>query len=56
MVDLLTVECISGSAWMEESNVRVASHAGFGVLLSTSEGRAIVNAMKSELPCAPCPL
>jgi hypothetical protein len=56
MMDLLAGERISGRAWMEESNVRVARHAGFGVLLSTSEGRAIVNVMKSGLPRAPCPL
>jgi hypothetical protein len=49
-VDLLAGARISGRAWMEESNIRVASQAGLGVLLSTSEGRVIVKAMKPGLP------
>jgi hypothetical protein len=50
MVDLLAGARISGRAWMEKSNIRVASHAGLGVLLSTSEERVIVKAMKPGLP------
>jgi hypothetical protein len=50
MVDLLAGARISGRAWMEKSNIRVASHAGLGVLLSTSGGRVIVKAMKPGLP------
>ena len=53
MVDLLAGARISGKAWMEKSNIsniRVASHAGLGVLLSTSEERVIVKAMKPGLP------
>ena len=44
MVDLLAGARISGKAWIEKSNI--ATHAGLGVLLSTSSGRVRVKTMK----------